>query len=88
MRYKPVTTFDFNQPQKPNLLILGDSYSDAINEVIASHYNKTFDYDLRKLDGKFDFTQFCAQNNISDVLILCATDFPSGIALSGWWSTI
>lgn len=39
--------YDFNQPEKESILILGTSFTNAINELIASHYNKTHILDFR-----------------------------------------
>ncbi len=39
--------YDFNQPEKESILILGTSYTNAINELVASHYNQTHILDFR-----------------------------------------
>lgn len=39
--------YDFNQPEKESILILGTSFTNAINELVASHYNQTHILDFR-----------------------------------------
>ena len=71
--------FDFQQPTKTNLLILGESYDNAINDLVASHFNKTYNVDLRayKTDmGKeFNIAEFIKENDISQVLFIGNIDF-------------
>ena len=71
--------FDFNNPSKGNLLIIGESYDNAINELLASHFNKTFNVDLRHYENdigkKFDYNEFINENNIDIVLFIGNTDF-------------
>lgn len=40
--------YNYNRPEKENLLIISDSFSNAINEIIASHFNRTYIIDLRQ----------------------------------------
>ena len=64
--------YDFKNNKKDNLLILGDSYDNAINELIASHFNKTYNVDLRHFErsmGKaFDINEFIKEYDIDKVL--------------------
>jgi len=66
--------YDFNQPEKENLLILGTSFTNSVNELIASHYNKTHVLDFRhyrKQYGKaIDAQSYMKENNISKMLII------------------
>ncbi|MEG0025697.1 MAG: DHHW family protein [Bacilli bacterium] len=74
-----LTYFDFNQPKKDNLLIIGDSYDNALNKLIATHYNKTYNIDLRNYEREmkqpFLFDEFIKTNNINDVLLIGNIDF-------------
>ena len=61
--------YDYDKPEKENLLIISNSYSNAINEIIASHFNKTYIVDLR-LYEEFNPNEYIKQNKIDKVLIL------------------
>lgn len=61
--------FDFNKPEKENLLIISDSYSNALNEIIASSYNKTYIIDFRQ-NPKFEPNEYIKNNDIDKILIL------------------
>ena len=45
--------YDTNRPDKMNLLVIRNSYSSAITDLIASHYNRTVYIDLRSYRDKF-----------------------------------
>lgn len=66
--------YKFNQPDKENLLILGTSYTNAVNELIASHYNETHILDFRhyrKTYGeRIDAKKYMDEHNISKMLII------------------
>lgn len=70
--------FDFNQPKKENLLVIAPSYSNAINELLASHFNKTYYIDLRHYEAKygepFNPEEYCKKNNIDKFLLLISID--------------
>ena len=66
--------FDFDQPKEDNLLIISNSYSNAVNELIAQYFNKTYVVDLRHFKETFnrDFVpgDYIKENNIDKVLVL------------------
>lgn len=66
--------YDFNQPEKENLLILGTSYTNAVNELISSHYNKTYILDYRYYKKQYgepiNAQKFMEDHNISKVVII------------------
>ena len=65
--------YDFHNDKKENILILQDSYGWQIDELIASHYNKTYVIDIRYYEekyGKLFIKEFMENNNISKVLFL------------------
>ncbi len=70
--------FDFNQPKKDNLLVIAPSYSNAIDKLVASHFNKTYYIDLRHYQNeygrKFNPEEYCKKNNIDKVLVLISID--------------
>lgn len=61
--------FDFNNPNEKNLLIISESFSNANNELIASHFNKTYDIDLRQ-NKDFKFDTFVKEKEIDIVLFM------------------
>lgn len=71
--------FDYKNSKKDNLLIFSNSFSNAINDLIASSYNKTHVIDLRayKMDlGKdFDIKDYVKENKIDKILFLGDKNF-------------
>ncbi len=68
--------FDYHNSNKENLLIIGESYDNAINELLAAHFNKTFNVDLRNYkDSGFDVKEFIVKNNIKNLLLIGNIDF-------------
>ncbi|MEG1597214.1 MAG: glycosyltransferase family 2 protein [Bacilli bacterium] len=66
--------YDFDNPKKENLLIISSSFSNAINRLLASHYNKTYKIDLRYTNS-FNLTNYVKKNNIKNVLFIGDTIF-------------
>lgn len=70
--------FDFNQPEKENLLVIAPSYSNAIDRLVASHFNKTYYIDLRHYKNEFgkEFNpeEYCKKNKIDKFLLLISID--------------
>lgn len=71
--------FDYNDPQKQNLLIIGESYDNAINELLASHFNKTYNVDLRayksEMGKEFELKKFIKEKDIDKVLLIGNKDY-------------
>ena len=71
--------FDFKNPQRDNLLIIGESYDNAINDLIASHFNKTYNVDLRNYENsigsKFNLKEFIKEKQIDKVLLIGNIDY-------------
>lgn len=67
-------TFDFHSPDKENLLMIVDSYSNPTNAWIASHFNRTYIVDLRHyrdyIGVPFSVSEFVFANDIGKVLIM------------------
>lgn len=65
--------FDFNN-NKENLLIISNSLSNSVNELIASHFNKTYVVDLRHYKNEFnkDFKilKYIKEKEINKVLFI------------------
>lgn len=66
--------FRFNQPEKGNMVIFSESFSNPINRLLAAHYDNTYIIDLRYYERDcgqpFDFGNFIKDKNISQVLFL------------------
>lgn len=65
--------FDYHNEQLDNLLIISDSYAWQIDEIIASHFNKTFVVNVRYddfINGSLNYSDFVKKNNITKVLVL------------------
>ena len=64
---------------KENILILGESYDNAIVKLIASHFGHTSCVDLRyyahDTGENFNFSAFAAEHDISKVLLIGNADF-------------
>ena len=65
--------------EKDNILIIGESYDNAVLKLIATHYNKTFSIDLRYYEHifgeKFNFAEYVKENEITKVLFIGNIDF-------------
>lgn len=70
--------YNFNRKNKENLLIIGSSFTNPINRLIASHFNKTYVLDFRfykNKDGSIaSLKEYIDKNNIDKVLMITSTD--------------
>lgn len=64
--------YKFNQPEKGNILVFVESFSNPINAYIASHFNNTYFIDLRYYKNTykkaFKFGEFIEKHQIDQVL--------------------
>lgn len=70
--------FDTGREDKGNILIIGESYDNAILKLLASHFHKTFSVDLRyygSLIGEFSFSSYVQENQIDTVLFIGNMDY-------------
>lgn len=67
------------RPERENLLLIGNSYDNAILKLLASHFNETYAIDLRyykNYAGKdFSFSEFMDQHKIDKVLLIGDVDY-------------
>lgn len=81
--------FDFDNSKRDNLLIIGTSYTNPINRLVASHYNKTYILDPRyykNYDGSnANIKEYIDDHDIDKVLILTSTDVLNGTIVSLEW---
>ena len=70
---------DTKNEEKENVLIIGESFDNAILKLIASHFNKTFSVDLRYYKaymGKdFSLSSYLTENDINKVLFIGNIDY-------------
>lgn len=71
---KAELVFDFNNPKKDNIMIIGNSMTNSVNKLIASHFNKTHVIDLRHYEKtfneRFNIYDYIKENDIDKVLVL------------------
>lgn len=64
--------FSTHRPGRDNLLILGESYDNAVVKLLASHFNDTYAVDLRNYKAQtgedFRFSDYVASRGITKVL--------------------
>lgn len=54
-----------------NLLIIGDSFTNAIEPLLASHYHHTYAVDIRHYpDYYFSLSEFLSAHDVDDILVL------------------
>ena len=63
---------DTNRPERRNILLLGDSFDNAIRKLVASHFNKTFSVDERTYEEDmgepFILAEYVQKNDIDIVV--------------------
>ena len=71
--------FDYHNPGTGNLLIISNSYGNAVKNLIAQHFDKTYAVDLRnykKAMGKdFVAREYIEEHGISKVLVILTLSF-------------
>ena len=71
--------YDYHQPEKENLLIISNSYSNAINQLIAENFNKTYIIDLRfykdAFNQDFSFSKYLKDHGVNKTLIILSPTF-------------
>ena len=69
-----LVTIDNDDKNKDNILIIGDSFDNAIIELLATHFNKIYSVDLRyyskKYNKEFNIADFTKDNKIDKVLFI------------------
>ena len=66
--------FDSKQPERPNVLIIGDSFDNAILQLLACNFNKTYSIDLRYYPQEtgevFSLSKYLDCHSIDKVLFI------------------
>lgn len=72
-------TFSTGRTDRENLLILGESYDNAVIKMLAAHFNHTYAVDLRYYEaymGKaFSFSDYVEERGITQVLLIGNIDY-------------
>ena len=67
---------DTKRPEKENLIVIGDSFDNAVLKLIASHYNRTISIDMRNLElpegTRLNITDLIRDNDVDKVLIMAS----------------
>lgn len=77
--YEPLAKYDMHQSDKPNLLLVGDSYSRPIIDLMASHFNITYRLNANNYYANnglkpFDYDSFIEENKIDKVIFMYAIE--------------
>lgn len=71
--------FDTGNDDKENILLIGESYDNAILKLVASHFNKTHSIDLRfytaYMGKQFHLADYLKENDIHKVLLIGNIDY-------------
>ena len=66
--------FSTHDSSKENILIIGESFDNAILKLLATHYNTTYSIDLRSyatyMQKEFDIKSYISEHNIDCVLLI------------------
>ena len=72
-------TFSTGKTGRENILILGESYDNAVIKMLASHFNNTYAVDLRYYEAymgeKFSFSDYVEEHDITQVLLIGNIDY-------------
>ena len=71
--------FDTGRTDRGNLLVIGESYDNAILKLLASHFDRTYSVDLRYyrnyMGSDFSLSDYLRRNNITKVLLIGNVDY-------------
>ena len=73
------TIFSTGTQDRGNLLVIGESFDNAVLKLLASHYDNLYSVDLRyyehSMGQPFDLTAYTQANDISTVLLMGNIDY-------------
>lgn len=71
--------FSTGRTDRENLLILGESYDNAVIKLLASHFNNTYAVDLRYYEAymgeAFSFSSYVEEHGVTQVLLIGNIDY-------------
>lgn len=72
-------TFSTGRTGRENILILGESYDNAVLKLLATHFDNTYAVDLRYYEAymgeKFSFDRYVEEHDITQVLLIGNIDY-------------
>lgn len=72
-------TFSTGRADRENLLILGESYDNAVVRLLSTHFNRTYAVDLRYYEAymgePFSFSDYVEAHGITQVLLIGNIDY-------------
>lgn len=74
--------YTFDNDSDRNLLIFGSSYINALEPLLASHYQKTYCVDLRR-DTDFSLSDFLEKYDVDDIVIV--GDYKVAFQQNDYW---
>jgi hypothetical protein len=73
------TIFDTGNSDRENILVIGESYDNAILKLLASHYGRTYSIDLRNYESSmgesFHLKKYLEEHDIHKVLLIGNIDY-------------
>jgi hypothetical protein len=73
------TIFDTGLTDRENILVVGESYDNAILKLLASHYHRTYSVDLRYYENsmgkRFQLKDYLEEHDIRKVLLIGNIDY-------------
>lgn len=66
--------YDFHNQERDDILIISSTYSNPINTLIASHFNKTYVVDLCHYEN-FNIYEYMNKNKLKKILIIADINF-------------
>ena len=80
-----VVTFDTGREDRENLLIISESYDNAVLKLLAGHFRQLHSVDLRyyiyQTGEEFSLSDYVREHDINKVLLMGASEFFSAIAI-------
>lgn len=74
--------FDTGRRDRGNILVIGESYDNAVLKLLACHFNRTFSIDLRNyghdLGQPFEFDRYVKEHQVDLVLFVGSGSFFAG----------
>ena len=69
----------YKRQDRENVLVIGESYDNAILKLLASHFGRTYSVDLRYyrnyLGSDFSLSDYLRRNSITKVLLIGNVDY-------------
>lgn len=71
--------FSTDRPERDDILVIGESYDNAVLKLLASHFNNTYSIDLRYYEAymgqSFSLSEYLREHGINKVLLIGNIDY-------------